>query len=165
MQDRYGLVPATIKANYERAEMVDTQMKAAFSLYHALQAMDERLDLVFITDRADAEFGVKPGRWHVVRKNDPPAPDSYMPIETPDGKYMEPHSGVLRDLDQRDLWRRGMPKPHYDKPAAFREPQRDEGMVDELASDLRAGARVAGDGGLTKRMWGRGRPKGIVGSR
>ena len=169
MQDRYGLVPATIKANYEREEMVDKQMSAAFALYHALHAMDPRLDLVYISDRADPEWGVKPGRWHVVRKNDPPAPDSYMTIETPDGKYMEPHSGVLRDLASRDTWKHGIPR-NEEKAAARREYERtrdDEARVEELAHDLRAGSRLPGDGGLTKRLWGRGgkKPtKGLVGS-
>jgi hypothetical protein len=163
MQDQYGLVPSAIKANYEREEMVDEQMAKAFSLYHALQAMDRRLDLVFIPDRADPEFGVKPGRWHVVRKNDPPAPDSYMAIETPDGKYMEPHSGILRDLADRDLWKHGTPENDR-RPAAFTEPSKDDGFVDELAHDLRAGLRLPGDGGLEKKLWGRGKPKGLVGS-
>ena len=167
MRDQYGLVPAHIRQNYAREEMVDEQMTKAISLYHALRAMDERLDLVFITERADPGYGVSPGRWHVVRKNDPPAPDSYMPIETPDGKYMEPHSGVLRDLAERDLWKRGIPDNHT-KPAALREYRRNadaEAMTDELAHDLRAGARLPGDGGLSRKLWGKGKPtKGLVGS-
>ena len=166
MRDQYGLVPPHIKANHEREEMVDEQMAKAFSLYHALQAMDRRLDLAFISDRADPEFGITPGRWHVVRKNDPPAPDSYMAIETPDGKYCEPHSGVLRDLAERDLWKRGIPDNHT-KPAALREYRRTadaEARTEELAHDLRAGARLPGDGGLERRLWGKGRPKGLVGS-
>ena len=168
MEDRYGLVPPHIRANHEREEMVDQQMAKAVSLYHALQAIDRRLDLVFISDRADPEYGVRPGRWHVVRKNDG-APDSYMPIETPEGSYMEPHSGVLRDLAQRDTWKHGIPT-HEAKAAALREYERsadDEARVDELAHDLRAGARLPGDGGLYARKWGRGgkKPtKGLVGS-
>ncbi len=168
MRDPHGLVPPSIKANYEREAMVDEQMAKAFSLYHALQAMDRRLDLVFIPDRADPEWGVKPGRWHVVRKNPPPASDSYMAIETPDGKYMEPHSGILRDLQQRDLWKHGSPTNDA-RPAALREYERnlkDEQRVDELAADIRAGSRLPGDGGLTKRLWAKGNKplKGVVGS-
>jgi hypothetical protein len=163
MQDQYGLVPPTIKANYEREEMVDEQMAKAFSLYHALQAMDRRLDLVFVSERADPEYGVKPGRWHVVRKNDPPAPDSYMAIETPDGKYMEPHSGILRDLADRDLWKHGTPENDR-RPSAFTDYSKDDGFAEELAHDLRAGARLPGDGGLYKKLWGKGKPKGLVGS-
>ena len=169
MEDRYGLVPATIKANHEREEMVDRQMQAAFALYHALRAIDERLDLEFITERADPEWGVIPGRWHVVRRNPPPAPDSYIPITTEDGGYREPDSGVLLEMQRRDLWRHGIPT-HEEKAAARREYERtvdDEARVDELAHDLRAGARLPGDGGLSKRLWGKGgkKPqKGLVGS-
>ena len=169
MRDQYGLVPPHIRQNYEREEMVDKQMAKAVSLYHALQAFDRRLDLVFINDRADPGYGIRPGRWHVVRKNDPPAPDSYMPIETPDGKYMEPHSGILRELQERDLWKHGVPK-NDDKPAALKEYKRNaraEAMADELAADLRAGARLPGDKGLTGKWWGKGgkKPtKGLVGS-
>jgi hypothetical protein len=89
-----------------------------------------------------------------------------MAIETPDGKYLEPHSGILHELQKRDLWKHGTPKNDA-KPAALKEAARalkDEQRVDELAADLRAGNRVAGDGGITKRAWGRGRPKGLVGS-
>lgn len=163
MQDQFGLVPATIKANYEREEMVDRQMKAAFSLYHALQAMDDRLDLVFISDRADPEFGVVPGRWHVTRKNDGGAPDSYMPIQTRDGKYCEPHSGVLHELQSRDMWKPGRVGTDL-KPAAKTDYKYDDSAIEELAADIRAGNRLPGDGGYTKRAWGRGKVKGVVGS-
>ena len=166
MQDRYGLVPATIKANYEREEMVDRHVNAAIALHRALVALDDRLDVVFIPDRADPEYGVVPGRWHVVRKNPPPAPDSYMAITTADGGYREPDSGVLTELQRRDLWKHGLPDLH-EKPAALREYERsvdDEARVDELASDLRAGARLPGDKGLTGKWWGKGRVKGVVGS-
>lgn len=157
MLDRYGLLPSTIRHNYEREAMVDRQLESAMALHKAMVALDDRLDLVFISDRADPEYGVVPGRWHVVRKNPPPAPDSYMPIVTENGGYREPDSGVLTELQRRDLWQRGMPEPHYDKPAAKREfddPDH-EARIEELAHDLRAGARLPGDGGLTKRLWGK----------
>jgi hypothetical protein len=163
MRDQFGLVPPGIKSNYDRAEMVDRQMDAAFALHKALVALDSRLDLVFITDRADPEYGVTPGRWHVTRKNDPPAADSYMAITTPDGAYREPDSGVLIELGKRDLWRNPLPLTQR-KPSAHEAPPVDDGRVEELAHDLRAGARLPGDNGLTGRWWGRGRVKGIVGS-
>ena len=155
MRDALGIVPPHIKANYEREEMIDRQLSSATALFRALQALDDRLDVVFISDRADAEYGVVPGRWHVVRKNPPPAPDSYMAITTPSGGYREPDSSVLTELQRRDLWKHGVPQ-REDKPSAYREPPKtDEGMIDELASDIRAGHRLPGDGGMTKKLWGR----------
>lgn len=164
MQDRYGLVPPHIRSNYERAEMVDRHFNAAKALYKALVALDPRLDVVFFTDRAEAGGGIVPGRWHVCRKNDPPAPDSYIAITTPDGGYREPDSGVLRELQRRDLWRNPLPLTQRKPPD---EPLPDDGKVEELASELRAGARLPGDGGLTGRWWGKGAKKptkGLVGS-
>ena len=46
----------------------------------------------------------------------------------------------------------------------YRRTAETEAMTEELAHDLRAGARLAGDGGLNKKLWGRGKPKGLVGS-
>jgi hypothetical protein len=155
MRDALGLVPAHIKANYERREMVDSHMKAAIALCRAVKAIDERLDIEFISEGADPEYGVVPGRWHVVRKNPPPAPDSFIPITTRDGGYCEPHSGILEELRRRDLWKEGA-RERYEKKFTPQKRKPDEGMVEELAHDLRAGARVAGDGGLTRRRWGRG---------
>jgi hypothetical protein len=151
-----GLLPPVIAHNYEREEMVDRQMRSALALYGALQALDPRLDLVFVTDRADPEYGVKPGRWHVVRKNDPPAPDSYIAIETPEGGYREPDSGVLEELRRRDLWR-GMPDMD-NAPSMYRESdplRKEQERDDDHVADVRAALRVAGDGGMTKRTWGR----------
>jgi hypothetical protein len=161
--DKFGLLPASIRQNYEREEMVDRQMQAAHSLYRSLQALDHRLDLVFISDRADPEYGVVPGRWHVTRKNDG-APDSYIPIVGRKGEYVEPHSGIVVELQERDMWKHGIPKNDA-KPSAFREPKgMDEGQIEELAHDIRAGSRLPGDGGLTKRLWGKGKMKGVVGT-
>lgn len=154
MRDTFGLVPPEIKQNYIREEMVDTHLAAAVSLHRALVALDPRLDVVFVGDRADPEYGVTPGRWHVVRKNDPPAPDSYMAITGRNGEYREPDHGVVHELQQRDLWRNGIPESEL-VPSHKKEYKTDEAMLDEIAHDVRAGARVAGEGGMTARKWGR----------
>ena len=152
MRDAYGLVPSQIREKYEREEMVDRQIKAATALCTALKALDSRLDVVFITEGADPEYGVTPGRWHVVRKNDPPAPDSYIAITTESGGYREPDSGVLHEMQRRDLWRTGVPE-HVGKRRP--ESKRDDSHIEELAHDIRAGNRLAGDGGYTRKLWGK----------
>lgn len=156
MQDRFGLVPPAIRHNYERAEMVDRQLDAAVSLHRALTALDPRLDLVFVSDRADPEFGVTPGRWHVVRKNEAPAPDSYMAITGRNGEYREPDHGVIHELQRRDMWTQGQPDLDA-QPAAKRryDSLHNEQARDEVLADVRAGSRVAGEGGMTRRAWGR----------
>ena len=166
MRDRYNLVPAHIRADIEREEMVDRMARAALPIIQAVHRYDHRLELRFIGERADPEWGVVPYRWHLVRHNNPPAPKSYMAITTEDGGYRDPDFGVLDELGKRDLWKHPLPLTDK-KPSAFEERERtadDEARVDELASDLRAGARLPGDGGLTGKWWGRGRPKGLVGS-
>jgi hypothetical protein len=147
--------------------MVDRHIGAAHSLYQALQGLDRGLDVVFIPDRADREFGVVPGRWHVYRENPPGTPDFYAAITTEDGGYREPDEGVYIEMQKRDTWRHGIPKSDL-VPSALKESRRttqDEQRVDELAADLRAGARLPGDGGLDKKLWGRGKPKGLVGQK
>jgi len=158
VRDTYGLLPPVIAQNYEREAMVDNQLEAAVGIYRALQAMDPRLDLVFVTDRADPEYGVVPGRWHVVRHNDKPAPDTYIPITTRDGGFREPDSGVIAEMQDRDTWVHGTPdletKRSVDKKT---DPLFLEQTRDAIAEDVRATFRVAGDGGMEKRKWGRGK--------
>ena len=155
--DRYGLLPPVIRHNYEREEMVDRQLTAAISIHRALTALDPRLDLVYVSDRADPEYGVKPGRWHVVRKNDPPTPDLYIPIETEDGGYRQPDFGVVHEMQRRDTWTHGTPELKNTTPTWKKEKKKDEQAVDELVSDVRAAWRLPGEGGMTKRLWGKGR--------
>lgn len=156
MYDRYGLLPPVIRHDYERAEMIDRQIGAAVALCAALKDLDENLDVQFITNRADANYGIKPGRWHVVRSNPDPAPDTYIPITTPDGGYREPDFGVVEEMRQRDLWRTGKMEEFTapTKPAESKAPSREE-TLDALVEDSRAAMRVAGDGGMEKRKWGK----------
>jgi len=160
MRDPYGLVPPHIKANYEADEMADRAISHATSLFKELRSFDnEIVDVRFYTERAQPIHGIKPGRWHVVRRNAPPAPDSYFPIETPAGGYREPDSGVLdelraRDLRNRTVWER-IEQEHRDKkPSALQEPDyTDDGSAEEIAHDVRAASRVAGEGGMHARKW------------
>lgn len=145
--------------------MVDNQMHRAQALATALRDLDPNLELVFFGERAEAIYGIVPGRWHVKRTN-PGAPDSYMPIQGRDGEYREPDFGVIDQLNQADLWRRGA-MDRYDldgsrekEAAEARIRAEAEARAEEVAHNARAALRVAGDGGMTSRKWG----KGIVGS-
>lgn len=163
MRDPYGLVPDHIKANYHAEEMAERHYRQAGALLMALRNFDpEIVDIKFFGERADDRYGIHPGRWHIHRRNTPPAPDSFIPIETPDGGYREPDSGVLeelraRDLHNRNVWEDIVREHRAKKPASLKEPDfTDHGEVEEIAHDVRAATRVAGEGGMHKRKWGRG---------
>lgn len=162
MFDRFGLLPDDIRANYEREALIDRSLAAGEALSRALKAYDERLDCVFITDRVRPDeipsMGeIVPGRWHVRRKNDGVV-DSYTPITTPDGGYRDPDWGVLRELQERDLWNGArLPSGIEEEAKRILAGERErEAMRDELAEDFRAIGRLGGDGGLTRRVRGRG---------
>lgn len=100
-----GLVlPDHMAQNARREQMVDATLEAIPYWNRLLKLIDDRLALVFASDEANAP-GLLPGRWHVRRRNTPPAPDSYMPITLPDGGYRPMASDILDELRSRDLWR------------------------------------------------------------
>ena len=161
MQDRYGLVPEHVRANIEMDEMVERTRQRAVALDKALKQLDHRLSVIYVKEGAPASYGMKPGFFHVRRQNDPPAANTYWPIQTPEGGFREPDSGVLHELEARDMWKREDLIPKPDVPHYMKEPTRDETLAaeqrkDELKADLAAGRRVAGEGGLRKRRWARG---------
>lgn len=162
MLDRFGLLPEDIRAKYEREEMIDRSLAAGQALSRAVKAFDERCDVVFISDRVrpgevPAMGEIIPGRWHVRRRNDGAA-DSYIPVTTEDGGYRDPDWGILRELQERDMW-----SHHYVRPSALEdeakrivEGERErEAMREELAHDFRAISRMGGDGGMTRRLRGK----------
>ena len=170
LKDRYGLVPSNIKAQYEMEAMVDREVGMARALDRALKEKDHRLSVVLAKEKAPAHYGIKPGYWHVVRDNEPPAAPTYWPIQDRSGAPAEPGYWVLEELDRRDTWNRDiLPKfrkttvqgidtvvPADEDPAVKERERKREQMKDEIKSDLEAGRRVAGEGGLHKRKWGRG---------
>lgn len=160
MRDTFGLVPPALKAQIDNEEAVDRQIGTARWLDGELKASDPYLGLVFIrpgVPEPELPLGAKAGRWHVERKN-PGFVSSYYPITGPNGEFREPHGGILEELAGRDLWRRGTMEDTLRRTTNRREKDAlaDEQRRDQVAEDLRAGKRVAGEGGLTKRKWGRG---------
>lgn len=62
-----------------------------------LKAIDPYLQLVKAKETIEVGTPLKPGYWHIIRHN-PGAPPSVMTIEGLDGEYVEPSSGVFRQL-------------------------------------------------------------------
>lgn len=157
--DPYGLLLPQTRANLETEAMAIQGAAGRLGpLLDALQKFDpEIVDIKFFGDRAEEHHGIKRGRWHVHRRNKPPAPDTFIPIETPDGGYREPDFGVVDELRSRDLWKDGRLEDSLTKrkPAAFEKSTHEEALDDEIAEDLRAGLRVPGEAGMTKRLFGK----------
>jgi len=165
MKDTFGLVPPEIRAMVDAEDYNERQARAGRGISEALNALDPDLDLIFVRHDAAPEIlppGAVPGRWHVRNKAAQPIP-TFSPIETPTGRYREPDSGILqeyarRDMRRDDVRRETYEKPHAEKAARLRKQALEaEQRKDEIRNDLKAGWRVAGDGGLTKRTWSKGR--------
>lgn len=168
MKDTFGLIPPQIREQIEREEMVEHHKRGAEWLSKILRAEDPNLSCVWVRDDVHPAFaehhGLRPGRWHVRRKN-PGLPDSYMPIINPDGSYREPSFTVLEELRSRDLTRPGalqdLQDRHYREQKQREKDQalKDEQRQYEIKADIKTGNRVAGDGGMRRRKWA----KGLVG--
>lgn len=165
MIDKFGLLDPVTRAKIEQREMVDTQTHNAAHVAKGLHDLDPRLKLVFFGDNSEPRYDVVPGRWHVYLENDPGKPDAYYPIQTDDGSYREPDWGVVEAMKMADMWSGDyeLPSDDYDahqEGLQQKQALKSEQRKDEVAANYAAAKRVAGDGGLTKRRWGRG----IVGS-
>lgn len=167
--DRFGLLDPITRSKIEQAEMVSSQVHNAAHVAKGLRDLDPRLKLTFFGENAEARYNIVPGRWHVFLDNEWGKPDMYYPIQTDDGGYREPDWGVVEAMKMADSWSSDYELPTDDiqehqagveKQKALASDQR----KDQIASDYEAAKRVAGDGGLTRRKWGRGGVKGLVGS-
>jgi hypothetical protein len=67
-----------------------------------LKQIDPYLELIWAPGNANA-VGLKPNRYHILR-HVPGGPPSLWPIETEDGEYMEPNSGIFDMLRRNDMW-------------------------------------------------------------
>ena len=169
MQDKFGLVPPEIRAQLEQEEFVGRQAYQGKALDKALRSFDRDLSLVWIKSGIPPDElpgGAIPGRWHV-QNNRPKrfgVPAVYDPIVHPDGSYREPDFGVLRDYQERGSrsLEELIAKANAPSKKQREKPLKDEQRYDELKADFKTAKRVAGEGGLTKRKWARGR-KGVVG--
>jgi hypothetical protein len=160
-----GLVPADIKAKYERSEWVDKSATAGRALEKELKSVFGReMEVVLVRHDIHPDAlpdGAAPGRWHVRRNNPLPELPTYMPILAPGGGYRDPDAQVIAELAERDLRRPGVlrkitdrtrtDQPHLKGERALKKEQRH----DVLKSDFKAAKRVRGEGGLKKSFAGR----------
>jgi hypothetical protein len=99
------ILPDWVRHNVEREKAVDEQLELARYWNRLLKEIDEQLSLVWVHEESPPYPGIQPGRWHIKRRV-PGSVDIYIPITGPSGEYMEPHSGILEELQRRDLWGR-----------------------------------------------------------
>lgn len=175
MEDRHGILPPEIRAMYEAEEFVDRAAQAGREADQRLKAYDPNLSCVLIRERipeSELPAGAMPGRWHVRKQLAPPHQPIYIPICGPGGTYCDPFfmlEDVIRQLAERDLRRRGvkerlMEAGRVDSRARVHAQELErEQRLDELRLGLRAGKRVAGEGGLRKSFRGKARPPRVLG--
>lgn len=156
--------PPELRRVVEAEQYRDSSAKVDAGIRSALRAIDPELDLLRVRlDIAPEAIppGAVPGRWHVRNRGAKPLP-TFTPIETPEGGYREPDSGVLRELIRRDMRNRAVRRRTYERDERQRKQDKhakglaDEQRRDELKADLKAGWRVMGrikrdDGTLVKR--------------
>lgn len=100
---------------------------------------DTRLEIVFMPPTADESLGIVPGRYHLVRRNEPPTPPSLIPIEGDSGEFVEPGSWHIErmrgsDLQNPQLMHAVRQRKEAAERAKEREKQRDD---DERMEHLR----------------------------
>jgi hypothetical protein len=145
------ILPDSVQAELDKEEFIERQGYLAKTLRGLLRDLDPNLDLVWVKEKAPAIDGLVPGRWHIRRRNQG-APDTYMPVVTADGGYMEPHAGLIEQLKQRDMWRVGDIKQHFLDQHSKNEAKKEknanlkrEQRRDNIAADYRAARRVPGE--------------------
>lgn len=156
-------VPQPLRAVIEGEQWRDRLAKADPGLRVALRSVKPYLDFVKVRHDVSAELlppNAIPGCWHVRDKSAKPLP-VFMPITDAAGYYREPDSGVLRELSRTDMRKRDVAREVFDRPETERKRKEHELALkaeqrkDEMVSDLRAGWRVSGTGGLNRRWWGK----------
>lgn len=136
------ILPASYEYNREREAMAERHGALAW-FDRQLKDIDPLLDLVKATDNASAP-GMRPGFWHVRRRNPAPAIDSYIAVTDPEGEFCEPSSGWLEQFRRDDAWNNGgwdaMAKRWADREAA-REKDKERARVarvEEIAGRMKA---------------------------
>lgn len=98
------LVDIRHEVDAERQAYVQERLAHLEHLNKELRAIDPYLELVKVRDDApDDDPAVKPGFWHVVRRN-PGAADSWMPVTDDIGRFVEPTSRIFERLAEGNMW-------------------------------------------------------------
>ena len=141
------LVPARVLNEQREQFVVEGTVALARYWTKVLKDHDPQLSIVWVGRGATSQPDMRPERWHVRRRNDFPLADSYMPITTPDGGYREPDSGVMEEVQRRDMQNRTVDQILAEREAKeqarvrARELTREQ-LKDEMAADIRAAQRL-----------------------
>lgn len=161
--------------NSRRNRMAQWRHRAdseAAKLQRELEKLDRHLRVCFVDPEAannrirDKAPGIRPGRWHVVRRN-PGHVDSWFPLTGPNGEYRDPGMDVIDAMKALDLWRPGALKELRDREARAaltRERQVDlerEQHRDDIAADHRAALRTHSMAGTEKSFARKRRGEGL----
>lgn len=68
-----------------------------------LKRIDDRLEIVWAPESV-TNPALTPGRYHLIRRNDPPAPPGIWPLETKDGSFKEPGAWMYDWVLSLDMW-------------------------------------------------------------
>lgn len=163
MQEALETAPLPLRVIVEGEQWRDRLAKTDPGLSVALRSVKPHMDFVKVRGDVSEEIlppNAVPGRWHVRDKSAKPLP-AFFPIQGEGGHYREPDSGVLTELWRMDMRKRDVARRVFEssqrdiakrkRAAALQSEQR----KDEMTTDLRAGWRVSGSGGLNKRLWGK----------
>jgi hypothetical protein len=99
------ILPPTVLFNQERERLVERRGELNW-FNRQLRQIDPRLELVKATEHPQST-DLTPGYWHVVRHNEPPAPDTYIAIKGDHGEFIEPSTGWLERFRADDAWSNG----------------------------------------------------------
>ena len=137
-------VPPWVQDNLEKEKELDRQEDMAVATNRILRQKDPRLSLILAKENATSP-DLEPGRWHVERRNDGDAPNSYIPITGPNGEYVEPSiDRILAELNKRDMWREGAIESIYAAKRREKEADRKahEARMGEAAYEAEVTAKV-----------------------
>lgn len=136
------ILPSAVARELEVERQLGKSIAWVEAYNRRLRAIDPRLELIRAKDSATAP-GLIPGFWHIKREN-PGAPNSYIPITDEHGNFAEPGERHIEYLKSRDLWDQRVLREHERAQAAReRAATRDrelarEARRDEFARNIKA---------------------------
>ncbi len=160
------VLPEWVARKMRTEDMLDALGRATHYWNPLLKDIDRELSLVYAKPNASGP-GIRPGYWHVRRRNEKGA-DTYKIIETTDGGYREMGSDILERLKAGDMWNAQVLKANDDV-ARRREASKErdklnqrEARADEIAINVKA--QLNPSVAFTDKRWSN-RPAGKRGRR
>lgn len=161
-------LPEDTRLELQVDALARSQMVEAKRIEAEFRKLDPRISIVLAKPEAD-DPRIKPGYWHLIRRN-PGYAMTVLALTHDDGSYREPGDWLIEWFKRHDSWDSRVAE-RIRKEAGCQTMRRKyeaelekEAAADNAAAAVRAARRVAGEGGMTARRWGRGRVKGVVGA-